>query len=70
VSVDQSVGWSETKIVKFDDMFRGSDDYTNTARAEGPLPSTTHKVGCDISKSTDRMSVCVSCNKIKNLSYL
>jgi hypothetical protein len=47
-----------------------SDDTSNTARAGGPLSTMANEVGCDPSKSPDRVRVCVSCNRVRNLPYL
>jgi hypothetical protein len=46
------------------------DDTTNTAWVGGPLSANSHEVGCGPSKSLDRVRVCVSCNRVKNLLYL
>jgi hypothetical protein len=47
-----------------------SDDTSNTVRVGGPLSAMTDEVGCDPSKSLDRVRVYVSCNRVKNLPYL
>jgi hypothetical protein len=47
-----------------------SDDISNTARAEGPLSAMAHETGCGLSKSRDRVRVCVSYIRDGNLSYL
>jgi hypothetical protein len=47
-----------------------NDNTSNTARAEGLLSATAQEVGYDISKSLNRVRVCVTCNRVKIVSYL
>jgi hypothetical protein len=43
---------------------------SNTVWAEGPLSAMAHEAGCGPIKSPNWVHVCMSCNKVKNMSYL
>jgi hypothetical protein len=45
-------------------------DTSNTVRVEGPLSAMAHEAGCGPVKSADRVCVCVTYNKVGNISYL
>jgi hypothetical protein len=36
-----------------------------SARARGPLATTAHEAKCSLSKSTDHVRVCVSCDRVR-----
>jgi hypothetical protein len=50
--------------------YRQPDNISNNVRTRGSLATTVHEVVCDSSKNSDQVYICVSCNRIKNLSYL
>jgi hypothetical protein len=45
-------------------------DTINTAQVRAHYLQMAHEVGCGPSKSHDRMRICVSCNRVENMSYL
>jgi hypothetical protein len=40
-----------------------------TSGLGGPLAVIVHEAGCGLSKSSDRVRICVSYNRVENLSY-
>jgi hypothetical protein len=46
------------------------DDSSNTVRAGVPLSVMAHEAGCGLSKSSNRVRVCMSFNRVKKLPYL
>jgi hypothetical protein len=44
-----------------------SDDSSNTARVWSPLSVMAHESECGIIKSPDRVRICVSYNRVRNL---
>jgi hypothetical protein len=62
----------DTSIVEsnFILSYRQPDNISNNVRTRGSLATTVHEAVCDSSKNSDQVYICVSCNRIKNLSYL